>query len=213
MPANQNSLLQSLSSSSEATLCHQYEVNINQSHVWYNHTGRAYSSGLSYIPYPLIEDVYNQSNHTVTKDDDFTDLGLNNFISARCRIAQHQLNCHCESLNVWERGLLGQLLKDWDQDEGSDKMSGVIDMCMSYTTSVGIQGAKWDIVMMEAVCLSFCLWLVWDWWHWEQGVTYPGGALWVHGGFWNNSPPLYPASPWWVLFESTHQFTLKEPTR
>ena len=158
MPAQRSSLLQSLSSASEATRRQQYEASINWSRVHFNRPGRAYSRGSTFIPYPLLEDVYNRSNHAVTEDDDFADLGLNDFVSAQRRIAQHQLNRRCERLNVRERGLLGRPLEDWDKEEGSDEVSRIINTCMSYTASVGVQGVECDIVMMEEVCdtLSFC---------------------------------------------------------
>ena len=43
--------------------------------------------------------------------------------------------------------------------------------------------------------------------HWGQGVNYPVGPCWVHGGFWNNSPSFYPVGKGWVFFKSTHQST------
>ena len=147
MPAQHSSLLQSLSSTSEATRRQQYEASINQSHVRFNRTGRAYSQGLTFIPYPLFEDVYNHSNHAITKDDNFTDLGRNNFVSAQCWITQHQVNRRHRRLNVREHRLLSHPLEDWDQEEGSDEASGVIDTCMSYTAAVGVQGVEWDIAM------------------------------------------------------------------
>ena len=48
--------------------------------------------------------------------------------------------------------------------------------------------------------------------HWGWGATYPVGTLWVHCGFWCNSPPLYPVGPWWVFYERTHQFDLIIPS-
>ena len=154
MPAQCSSLLQSLSSTSEATHHQQYEASVSHSQVRFNQTGRAYSWGLTFIPHPLLEDVYNRSNHAITEDDDFTDLGLNDFVSAQHRIAQHQLNCHSTQLNIREQGLLSHPLEDWDQEEGSDEASGVIDTCMSYTVAVGVQGMERDIVMSDEVCLS-----------------------------------------------------------
>ena len=102
MPAQHSSLLQSLSSASEATRRQQYEASINRSCVHFNRTGRAYSCGSTFVPYPLLEDLYNRSNHAVTEDDDFADLGLNDFVSAQRRITQHQLNHHSARLNIRE---------------------------------------------------------------------------------------------------------------
>ena len=102
MPAQRSSLLQSLSSASEATRHQQYEASVNWSRVRFNCTGQAYSCGSTFIPYPLLKDVYNRSNHAVTEDNDFADLGLNDFVSAQRRIAQHQLNCRRERLNIRE---------------------------------------------------------------------------------------------------------------
>ena len=48
--------------------------------------------------------------------------------------------------------------------------------------------------------------LLW-YWHWGQGVNYPVGPCWVHGGFWNNSPTFYPVDKGWVFLKSTHQST------
>ena len=157
MPAQRSSLLQSLSSASEATRRQQYEANVNRSRVRFNRTGRAYSRGSSYIPYPLLEDVYNRSNHAVTEDDDFADLGLNDFVSAQRRIAHHQLNRRRERLTVREHGLLGRPLEEWDEAEGSDEASGVIETCMSYSAAVGIQGLERDIIMQDDVSLVFFL--------------------------------------------------------
>ena len=154
MPAQRSSLLQSLSSSSEAARRQQYEASVNRSRVRFNRTGRAYSRGSSFIPYPLLEDVYNCSNHAVTEDDDFADLGLNDFVSAQRRIASHQLNRRRDRLNVRERGLLGRPLEDWDQEEGSDETSGVIETCMSYASAVGVQSVERDIIMQDDVSLS-----------------------------------------------------------
>ena len=151
MPAQRSSLLQSLSSSSEAARRQQYEASVNRSRVRFNRTGRAYSRGSSFVPYPLLEDVYNRSNHAVTEDDDFADLGLNDFVSAQRRIAQHQLNRRRECLTVRERGLLSRPLEDWDNEEGSDEASGVIETCMSYTAAVNVQGMERDIVMQDDV--------------------------------------------------------------
>ena len=153
MPAQRSSLLQSLSSASEATRRQQYEASVNRSRVRFNRTGWAYSRGSTFIPYPLLEDVYNRSNHAVTEDDDFADLGLNDFVSAQCQIAQHQLNRRRECLTVRERGLLSRPLEDWDQEEGSDEASGVIETCMSYTAAVNVQGMERDIVMQDNVRL------------------------------------------------------------
>ena len=98
--------------------------------------------------------MYNRSNHAVTEDDDFADLGLNDFVSAQRRIASHQLNRRRDRLNVRERGLLGRPLEEWDPEEGSDEASGVIETCMSYASAVGIQSMERDIVMQDDVSLA-----------------------------------------------------------
>ena len=49
---------------------------------------------------------------------------------------------------------MGRPLEDWDQEEGSDEASGVIETCMSYTVTVGIQGMECDIAMQDEVHLS-----------------------------------------------------------
>ena len=146
-----SSLLQSLSSSSETTRHQQYKASVNWSRVRFNRTGRAYSRGSAFIPYPLLEDVYNQSNHAVTEDDNFADLGLNDFVSAQRWIAQHQLNRRRERLTIRERGLLSHPLEDWDPEEGSDEASGVIETCISYTAVISVQGMERDIAMQDEV--------------------------------------------------------------
>ena len=93
------------------------------------------------------------------EDDDFANLGLNDFMSSQRWIAQHQLNRRRAQLNVREQGLLGHPLEDWDQEEGSDEASGVVDTCMSYVVAVGVQGVERDIVMQDEVCyIVFPFW-------------------------------------------------------
>ena len=40
-------------------------------------------------------------------------------------------------------------LEEWDQEEGSDEASGIIETCMSYTAAVSVQGMERDIAMQD----------------------------------------------------------------
>jgi len=58
--------------------------------------------------YPTIEEVHNQSNTAVPDDDEFEDLGLNNFIMAQHLIACHHVGCRREFMSVHVRATLAQ---------------------------------------------------------------------------------------------------------
>ena len=157
MPAQHSSLLESLSSSSEATRRLQYEASILCSAACFNHTGCAFACGSNYVPYPLLEEVYNHSNHAVNDDDDFADLGVNDFISAQHRIASHRLHCHHGRMNQQEAGLLGHGLEDWDPSEENNVMAGVMEMSMGCAVSISMLGVENDMITNQRVYLSFCL--------------------------------------------------------
>jgi len=77
--------------------------------------------------------VFNCSNSAVVEDDDFSDIGLNNFLLAQRRIACHKLRCHRRRANEGQHGLIDRGLQDWDQGEPESQQ---IEASMMYTASV-----------------------------------------------------------------------------
>ena len=106
-------------------------------------------------PYPNIEDVFNHSNSAVVEDDDFSDIGLNNFLHAQRRIARHKLCHYGRRANEGQCGLIDRGLQDWDQGEpGSQE----IEMSMMYTASVATTLMEMDEGLDRKVgCLDWNL--------------------------------------------------------
>jgi len=69
----------------------------------------------------------------VVEDDDFSDIGLNNFLLAQRRIACHKLRRHRRRANKGQRGLIDCGLQDWDQGEPQSQQ---IEASMMYTASM-----------------------------------------------------------------------------
>jgi len=84
-------------------------------------------------PYPDIEDVFNRSNLAVVENDDFSDVGLNDFLLAQRRIARHKLRRYGRRANEGQCGLIDCGLQDWDQGEPE---SQEIEMSMMYMVSM-----------------------------------------------------------------------------
>ena len=118
MPAQRNTVSSLASSSSQASLRCQYDVALADASLHHNTHGRSYARGShGASPYPDIEDVFNRSNSAVVEDDDFSDLGLNDFFLTQRRIARHKLRRFGRRANEGQRGLIDRGLQDWDQGE------------------------------------------------------------------------------------------------
>jgi len=67
------------------------------------------------------------------EDDDFSDIGLNDFFLAQRRIARHKLRRFGRRANEGQCGLIDHGLQDWDQGEPESMQ---IETSMMYTASV-----------------------------------------------------------------------------
>jgi len=141
MPAQRNTV-SSLASSSLASLRHQYDAALVTASLHHNAHLRTYARGShGAVPYPDIEDVFNRSNSAVVEDDDFSDIGLNDFFLAQRRIARHKLRRFGRRANEGQRGLIDRGLQDWDQGEPE---STQIETSMMYTASVAMTLMEMD---------------------------------------------------------------------
>ena len=75
------------------------------------------------------------------EDDDFSDIGLNDFFLARRRIACHKLRRFGRRAKEGQRGLIDRGLQDWDQGEPG---SIEIEASMMYTSSVATSLMEMD---------------------------------------------------------------------
>jgi len=133
MPAQRNTV-SSLASSSQASLRRQYDAALATASLHHNTHLRMYARGSHGVaPYPDIEGVFNRSNLAVVEDDNFSDIGLNNFLLAQRRIACHKLHRHGRRANEGQRGLIDCGLQDWDQGEPESQQ---IEALMMYMASV-----------------------------------------------------------------------------
>jgi len=101
--------------------------------------------------YPTIEEVLNCSNTTVPDDDEFEDLGLNDFIMAQRRIANHRMGRRREFMSTHTRGLIARGLEDWDMDD--EPHSGEVEVSIAYAASVEMAAIESDVMIMERVCV------------------------------------------------------------
>jgi len=134
MPAQRNSVSSLASSSSQASLRRQYDAALATASPHHNIHLQLYARGSHGVaPYPDIEDVFNCSNSVVVEDDDFSNIGLNDFLLAQRRIACHRLRRHGRRANEGQRGLIDRGLQDWDQGEPESQQ---IEASMMYTASM-----------------------------------------------------------------------------
>jgi len=86
MPTQRNSV-SSLASSPQASLHCQYDTVLTTASLHHNTHLQSYARGSHGVtPYPDIEDIFNRSNSAVVEDDNFSDIGLNDFLLAqRCQ--------------------------------------------------------------------------------------------------------------------------------
>jgi len=142
MPAQRNTVSSLASSSSQASLRRQYDAALVTASLHHNAHARSYARGShGVVPYPDIEDILNRSNLAVVEDDDFSDIGLNDFLLAQRRIARHKLRRFGRRANEGQRGLIDRGLQDWDQGEPE---SMEIETLMMYTASVATMLMEMD---------------------------------------------------------------------
>jgi len=138
----------SISSASQASLQQQYECVLQRSAVGYNVRGRMYACGGG-DPYPAIEDVLNRSNTAVPDDDEFEDLGLNDFIMAQCWIENHRVGRRREFMSIHTQGLIARGLEDWDMSD--EPHSGEVEVSIVYAAAVGMAAIESDVMISDWV--------------------------------------------------------------
>ena len=136
----------SISSASQSSLRQQYERVLQRSAVGYNVWGRMYARRGGDL-YPTIEETLNRSNTAVPDDDEFEDLGLNDFIMAQRRIAGHRLRRRGEFMSVHTRGI-----EEWDVDY--EPHSGEVEVSIAYAAAIGMAAVESDVMMNDRVCVS-----------------------------------------------------------
>jgi len=130
MPAQRNTVSSLASSSSQASLRRQYDTALATASLHHNVHLQSYARGSHGVaPYPDIEDVFNRPNSAVVEDDDFSDIGLNDFLLAQRKIAHHKLRRHGRRANEGQHGLIDHALQDWDQGEPESQQ---IEASMMY---------------------------------------------------------------------------------
>ena len=152
MPAQRT--FSSISSASQASLQQQYERVLQRSAVGYNVHGRMYARRGGDL-YPTIEEVLNRSNTAVPDDDEFEDLGLNDFIMAQRRIACHRVGRRREFMSTHTRGLIARGLEEWDVED--EPHSGEVEVSIAYAASVGMAAIESDVMIVERVCILILL--------------------------------------------------------
>jgi len=114
MPAQRT--FTSISSAFQASLCQEYDHSLQCLAVGFNVCGCMYACQGGDL-YPTIKEVHNQSNTTVPDDDEFEDLGLNDFIMAQCLIACHRVERRREFMSIHTCGLIACSPEEWDVDD------------------------------------------------------------------------------------------------
>ena len=120
--------------------------------------------------YPTIEETLNRSNTTVPDDDEFEDLGLNDFIMARRRIAGHRLRHRREFMSIHTHGLISRGIEEWDMEY--EPHSGEVEVSIVYAAAIGMAAMESDVMMNDRVCvsslilitsvfISSCRWIMW----------------------------------------------------
>jgi len=141
----------SISSASQSSLCQQYERVLQRSAVGYNVRGRMYARRGGDL-YPTIEETLNRSNTAVPDDDEFEDLGLNDFIMAQRRIAGHRLRHRGEFMSVHTRGLISRGIEEWDVD--FEPHSGEVEVSIAYAAAIGMAAVESDVMITDRVSVT-----------------------------------------------------------
>jgi len=141
----------SISSASQSSLRQQYKRVLQRPAVGYNVRGRMYARRGGDL-YLTIEETLNRSNTAVPDDDEFEDLGLNDFIMAQRRIAGHRLRRRGEFMSVHTRGLISRGIEEWDVDY--EPHSGEVEVSIAYAAAIGMAAVESDVMMNDRVCVS-----------------------------------------------------------
>jgi len=99
--------------------------------------------------YPTIEETLNCSNTAVPDDDEFEDLGLNDFIMAQRRIAGHRLRRRREFMSVHTRGLISRGIEEWEMDY--EPHSGEVEVSIAYGAAIGMAAIELDVMLADRV--------------------------------------------------------------
>ena len=140
----------SISSASQASLQQQYERILQRLAVGFNVCGCMYARRGGDL-YPTVEEVLNRSNTTVPDDDEFEDLGLNDFIMAQRCIASHRVGHRGEFMSIHTRGLIACGLEEWDMED--EPHSGEVEVSIAYAAAVGMAAIGSGVVITERVCV------------------------------------------------------------
>jgi len=144
----------SISSASQSSLRQQYERVLQRSAVGYNVRGRMYARRGGDL-YPTIEETLNRSNTAVPDDDEFEDLGLNDFIMAQRWIAGHRLRRRREFMSVHTRGLISHGIEEWDVDY--EPHSGEVEVSIAYAAAIGMAAVESDVMITDRVSVTCSL--------------------------------------------------------
>jgi len=101
--------------------------------------------------YPTIEEVLNCSNTTVPDDDEFEDLGLNDFIMAQRQIASHHVGRRRDFMSIHTRGLIACGVEEWDMED--EPHSGEVEVLIAYAAVIGMAAIESDVMMSDWVCV------------------------------------------------------------
>ncbi|KAF9643656.1 hypothetical protein BDM02DRAFT_3191354 [Thelephora ganbajun] len=104
----------------------------------WNSTTIAHARGTRIHPYPPPSSVWTRANTAENDDEDFSDLGINDFVLSQKVTARRKLECLQGSVfvhSLLERGTYHVM-------EGIEVYNGPIEVSMGYTSSVGIMLAK-----------------------------------------------------------------------
>ncbi|KAF9649234.1 hypothetical protein BDM02DRAFT_3186408 [Thelephora ganbajun] len=132
----------SISSSSLANLSPHCQALITDErssffHSW-NTTTLSHARGTCMHPYPTPSSVFMRVNTTENSDEDFSDLGVNDFMLSHkvtaCRKLEH-LQGSVFAHSLLERGTFHAM-------EGIEVYNGPIEVSMGYTTLVGVMLAE-----------------------------------------------------------------------
>ncbi|KAF9641893.1 hypothetical protein BDM02DRAFT_3194332 [Thelephora ganbajun] len=104
----------------------------------WNATTLAHARGTRHHPYPPPSSVWTRANTAVNDDEDFSDLGVNDFVLSHKVTAHRKLECLQGS--VFARSLLER--GTYHAMEGIEVYNGPIKVSMGYTSSVGVMLAE-----------------------------------------------------------------------
>ncbi|KAF9652082.1 hypothetical protein BDM02DRAFT_3200337 [Thelephora ganbajun] len=104
----------------------------------WNATTIAHARGTCIHPYPPPSSVFTRANTAENSDEDFSDLGVNDFVLSHKVTARRKLECLQGS--VFARSLLER--GTYHAMEGIEVYNGPIEVSMGYTSCVGVMLAE-----------------------------------------------------------------------